>query len=202
MIGGHVHSLTLGYHNVSGLHNKHGCKVYDLIPELLNDIEIWSEIWACNCDISVEGYDILTQIDPQKRGNAKRGRKSGVIRILTKTFLSKHVRILSKSNNFIWMEVNRDVIKNLPKNLIICAAYIHDATSKYFTPTIFEELGRGILNYCDDDTPFIITGDLNSRTGTLDENSNDPMPEELNCFIETNNLNIISLKLDKILIRL
>ena len=167
MTGGHVQNLTVGYHNVCGLHNKHGCKVYDLIPELLNDIEIWSEIWACNCDISVDGYDILAQVDPTKRSDVKKWRKSGGIRILTKKFLTKHIRILNKSNNFIWMEVNRKVIKNLPKNLIICAAYIHDVTSKYFTPTIFDELGKGILRYCDDDTSLLITGDLNARTSMI-----------------------------------
>ena len=97
MFDAHVHNLTLGYHNVSGLHNKNGCKVNVLIPELLNDIEIWSETWACNCDISVNGYDTLGQVEPQKRCDAKKGRKSGGIRILVKTFLSKHIRILNKS---------------------------------------------------------------------------------------------------------
>ena len=90
MFYGHAHNLTLGYHNVSGLHNKNGCKVYDLIPELFNDIEIWSEIWACNCDISVKGYDILGQVDPQKRCDAKKGCKSGGIRILVKKIVQTY----------------------------------------------------------------------------------------------------------------
>ena len=183
----HMHNLTIGYHNVGGLHNKQGCKVPHLIPELLNDIEVWSEIWACNCDIPFGNYDILDQIDSQKRGDAKKGRKSGGIRILTKKNLTKHIRILHKSNHFIWMEVNRNIIKNLPKNLIICIAYIHDVTSKYFTPSIFDELAKGILTHCEDDTPILITGDLNARTGTLDEIFVDPIPDELNCFIEANN---------------
>ena len=65
--------------------------------------------------------------------------------------------------------------------------HIHDATSKYFTPSIFDELAKGILTYCEEDTPLIITGDLNARTSTLDDNFDEPIPEQLNCYIETNN---------------
>ena len=55
------------------------------------------------------------------------------------------------------------------------------------TPSIFDELAKDILTNCEDDTPILITGDLNARTGTLDKFFVDPIPDELNCFIEANN---------------
>ena len=90
--------LTIGYLNFQGLHNKNGCKLPHLASELNNDIEILSEIWACECNAMVEGYDILTQVDPQKRAGARKGRKSGGIRILIKSNLYKQVKVLKKSN--------------------------------------------------------------------------------------------------------
>ena len=88
------YNLTIGYLNVQGLHNKSGCKLPHLNSELNNDIEILSEIWACECDIPVDGYTILTQVDPQKRLGARKGRKSGGIRVLIKNKLFNHVKVL------------------------------------------------------------------------------------------------------------
>ena len=181
------YNFTIGYHNVQGLHNKGGCKLPQLVPELLNDIEIWSETWACKCDMSVNGYDTLASVEPQKKAGIKKGRRSGGICVFIKKHLTKHVKVLKKSNNFIWLELNRRRIKNLSKNLIICATYIHDVTSVYFTPSIFEELNKDILNFCDQDTPLIITGDMNARTATLDENLIDPSTDHINCPIEIDN---------------
>ena len=130
------YNLTIGYLNVQGLHNKNGCKLPQLNSELNNDIEIFSEIWACECEGSIDGYNILTQVDPQKRVGVKKGRKSGGIRILIKNKLFNQVKVLKKSNNFIWLEVNYRILKNVQKNLVICATYIHDITSTYF-PLLF-----------------------------------------------------------------
>ena len=82
--------------------------------------------------------------------------------------------ILKKSNNFVRFEINHRILnKNLQNNLIICATYIHDITSKYFTPSIFDELNGDILSFCNQDTPLIIMGDMNARTASLEEQPTD-----------------------------
>ena len=67
--------------------------------------------------------------------------------------------------------------KTWKKNLILVSAYIHDASSTYYNSNIFEELSLGITEFCDDITPFLIMGDLNSRTGTHEEKFSDPQIE-------------------------
>ena len=181
------YNLTIGYLNIQGLHNKNGCKLPHLVSELNNDIEILSEIWACECDATVEGYNILAQVDPQKRAGVRKGRKSGGIRILIKTNLYKDVKVLKKSNNFVWFEINHRLLENLQSNLIICASYIHDITSTYFTPSIFDELSKDILGFCNQDTPLIIMGDMNARTSTLEEYSAHLADDHQVCSIEIDN---------------
>ena len=51
------------------------------------------------------------------------------------------------------MEINRKHIHDLGKNLLVCAAYIPDITSPYFN----------------ENTPMLATGDLNGKTGLLDD---------------------------------
>ena len=116
-----------------------------------------------------------------------KGRKSGGIRILIKKKLFNHVKVLIKSNNFVWFEVNHRILKNLQNNLIICATYIHDITSKYFTPSIFDDLNGDILSFCNQDTPLIIMGDMNARTASLEEQPTDPSDDHQNNSIETAN---------------
>ena len=184
------HNPSIGYLNIQGLHNKNGCKLPHLIPELKCDIEIWSETWACKCKIEVEGYDILAKIDPQKKVGVSKGRKSGGICVLVKSYLFKQCNVIKKSNNFIWVEIHRSVIKNLEKNLIICAKYIHDITSVYYSPNIFQELSKDILDFGDQNTPLLIIGDMNARTSTSDENPPAPSIDHSECYIETENYNI------------
>ena len=68
------------------------------------------------------------------------------------------------------------------------AAYVHDITSAYFEPGVFDILSEDITKFCDMNTPLIITGDLNSRTGTEDENYDDF--EVNNIFIQSDNASI------------
>ncbi len=75
-------NLSIGYHNVEGLHNSTlGCKIGEYI-ELSNDIEFLTETWnECEeCKKStnnIEGYSLIKTIEPVKKG--KKGRKSGGI---------------------------------------------------------------------------------------------------------------------------
>ena len=67
------------------------------------------------------------------------------------------------------MEISKDVIKNVDKNLFLVTGYIHDVSSKYYDPKAFENLALGITKFCDETTPLIITGDFNGRTGVVDD---------------------------------
>ena len=81
----------------------------------------------------------------------------------------------------MWFEINHRILENLQKKMIICATYIHDITSTYFTPSIFDELTKGILNFCNQDTPLVITGDMNARTAFLNEHSADLNDDHQTC---------------------
>ena len=69
----------------------------------------------------------------------------------------------------MWLEVSKDVIKNTNKNLFIVTGYIHDTSSKYYDPNVFENLAIEITKVCDENTPLIVTGDFNRRTGEVDD---------------------------------
>ena len=181
-------NFKIGYKNMQGLHNKNGCKINDCAKELYSDIEILSETWGCNCEKLFAGYDLVAQSEPVKNPGVRKGRKSGGIMVLCKKGLLRSIKVLKISKNFIWIEVYKNIMKNLEKNVLIVSAYVHDITSAYFEPSVFENLSDDITHYCDMNTPLIITGDLNSRTGTEDENYDDFQAD--NTFIETNNASI------------
>ena len=58
-------NFSVGFQNIHGLHGPLGCKASDLERELKNDIEIWCEVWRCECGLQFEDYTFEI-IDPQK----------------------------------------------------------------------------------------------------------------------------------------
>ena len=84
--------------------------------------------------------------------------------------MEKNVKIVKKSNNFIWIEVNRKYVDNLENNFLICGTYIHDVTSTYYNDNIFDEMEADILKFGKAGTPIMFMGDLNARTGNLNDN--------------------------------
>ena len=163
------YNFRVGFKNIKGLHDKNGCKIGDCSNEFSNDIEFVSETWGCPCEKQFNGYEMIAETLPQKHEDIKKGRKSGGLIALGKKGIIKQVKMKKKSKNFIWLEISRHLIPGLEKNLYVVAAYINDITSKYYDPNVFEELSADIANFCDLDTPLIITGDLNSRiAGELD----------------------------------
>ena len=72
--------------------------------------------------------------------------------------------------NLVWLEISKHVIKNANKNLILITGYIHDVLSKYYDPNVFENQAVEIAKVCDGNTPLIITGDSNGRTGEQEDN--------------------------------
>ena len=168
------HNFKLGSHNIKGLHNRNECKIQEITKELVCDIEILSEVWGCGCEKQFEGYEIIAHSVPVKHLGVRSGRKSGGIIVLCRNEIKNSIKVKKNSKNFVWTEIDKRLIKNLEKNLILVSAYIHDANSSYYDPSNFEDISHGITVFCDDNTPLIIMGDLNSRTGLSDERFSDP----------------------------
>ena len=160
--------LSVGYQNIHGLHDSIGCKAIRLENELKCDIEIWSEIWGGECKLEFNDYLVET-IEPQKHSGVTKGRKSGGFIILVKKNLYKNYKIVKKSNNFVWIELSKSLIKNGTENFFIVAAYVNDISSTYYNEDIFEELNNDVLNFCKDSTPIQIIGGFNGRTGLISE---------------------------------
>ena len=179
------HNFNIGSHNVKGLHNKNECKIDDITKELVNDIEILSETWGCGCEKHFDGYVIIAQSEPVKHAGIKAGRKSGGIIVLCREGLRNQIKVRKISKNFVWSEISKEVVENMEKNLMLVSAYIHDVTSSYFDQNVFDELSLGISEFCNDNTPLLIMGDLNSRTSTEDENFSDPQID-LPCRVDIN----------------
>ena len=84
-------------------------------------------------------YEFET-VEPQKHaGVKKKGRKSGGFIILIKKNIDrKFIKFAKISNNFVWIEVSKNVIENLNENLLIIASYINDINSTYYDDKIFK----------------------------------------------------------------
>ena len=167
-------NFSCGYNNVQGLHDKNGCKIPEINKDFSHDFEILSETWGCNCEKIFPGYVVIAQQEPAKHCGVKKGRKSGGIIVLCKPGLVKNTKVLKKSENFVWCEISKNVIKGLEKNLVFVSAYIHDITSAYYDPNVFNEFSNDITTFCNENTPLLIMGDLNSRTGVEDDQLSDP----------------------------
>ena len=96
--------------------------------------------------------------------------------ILYKNYLSKNIKFLENSNNFVWIEIDKTCIKNMQNNLILVGTYINDTTSTYYHDDIWEELSSGILKYGSDSKPILLMGDFNGRVGNLDDRYIDDTP--------------------------
>ena len=85
-----------------------------------------------------------------------------------KKYLKRFVKAKITAD-FAWLEISKEIIKNTNKKLHLVTGYIHDQSSKYYDPNVFDRLSVEITKVCDENTPLIITGDLNGRTGVVDD---------------------------------
>ena len=180
------YNFSCGYNNVQGLHDKNGCKIPEITKDFTNDIEIISETWGCNCEKHFPGYTIIAEQEPVKHAGVKKGRKSGGIIVLGKPDLVKNTKVLKISKHFIWCEISKTIMKGLQKNLIFVAAYINDVTSAYFDPNVFSDFSNDITYFCDENSPMLVMGDLNSRTGHEEDHLHEPNFESLSPIVTEN----------------
>ena len=165
-------NLSIGYHNIEGQHDSTlGCKLLNQV-NMINDIEIFSEMWSdcIKCKkISIENYTLLEVIEPMKKRGCGKGRKSGGIHIFCKSHLKPHIKIKKSSKYYSWLEIDKNLFHNLSKNILACAIYSQPSNSVYYSEDMWDELEHDILNLTTNDTPFLIIGDMNGRVGELSE---------------------------------
>ena len=158
-------NLSIGYHNIKGSHSPtFGCK-HNYI-QFYNDIEIIAETWT-NCadckNAIIPNYIILDKVLPKKKFGIKKGRASGGITILCKQFLAPHTTLAKKGDSHIWLKINKD----LSHDIFLCSLYSPPENSKYFSEDIWDDIKDDLLSMTTNDTPTIIIGDMNARTGAL-----------------------------------
>ena len=164
-------NLSVGYHNIEGLHHAVlGCKIHDYIT-FINDIEIlaetWSECETCRNTLSVGDYKIISNIDPVKKG--ARGRKSGGIRIFCKSYFEKHIEVVKTTEKYAWLKINKDIFYNMSDSVMLCAIYSQPYRSTYYSDDAWDELEGDIVRLTSNGKPFAIIGDMNGRVGTESE---------------------------------
>ena len=59
------HGFSVGYQNIHEVHDGTGCKASRLENDLKNDIEFWSKIWDCECELKYDNC-LYETIEPQK----------------------------------------------------------------------------------------------------------------------------------------
>ena len=200
--------LSIGYQNIDGLHSKNfSCKLPYIEKKFIHDIEILSETWdSCKHNKEIDGYKILDESKAQKEKNTTKGRSSGGITIYCKNHLYDFMKPCMKTPHYIWIEINKNIFHSMHESLKICIAYNPPINSKYCNKNIYDEFSEILLTKYNKNTPFLLIGDLNSRTGDLldyqdetDDNtdvSNSPPARDItpnkrfNCDEKTNQLGI------------
>ena len=100
----------------------------------------------------------------------KKGRKSGGILIYCKTYLKPFIKTLKSCA--CWLEINKTLFNDHAENIKVCAIYSPPETSNYYLNEIWDELSTDILKFTSINTPSLLLGDMNARTGILSDMSN------------------------------
>ena len=193
-------NLSISYWNIEGLHDKiHGCKIPYLNKHLKSDIEILSETWGkCTHYNEIDNYDLI-KIDTQKDPSIKKGRNSGGIIIYYKKYLSKQIKIIKKSINYIWIELDKSIFTKLNTNLRICIAYNPPEKSKYHKSELIDDITTDIIDMANNKHQILLIGDINGRTGTLDDYEVMKGNTSFSSLLEKNNPMISRNNCDKVI---
>ena len=125
----------------------------------------------------------------KKKLGIRKGRTSVGITILCKQLLAPHTKLVRKGDFYIWLKINKDIFHDLPKDIFLCSIYSPPENSKYFCDDICDDIKNDLLSMSTKDTPSIIMGDMNARTGILCDHSSQ-LPEDSHThffFLEISN---------------
>ena len=161
--------LSIGYQNIDGLHSKtFSCKLPYIEKKFIHDIEILAETWdSCKHNKEINGYKIIKDNKSQKVSTITKGRSSGGIIIYCKNHLHRFIKKCLITPHYIWIDVNHTIFHSIHESIKICIAYNPPENSKYCNKNIYDDFSEILLRTCNTNTPFLLIGDLNSRTGDL-----------------------------------
>ena len=117
-------------------------------------------------DNCIPGYHPI--VLSKKHGSHKLGGIHGLCIFVKKTYID-NVSIITdtKSDCILWLEVGKPIFG---EKIIIGAVYLPHEGSQFHNDDIFNDLTEDIINiHTASDTPIILAGDFNSRTGKLDD---------------------------------
>ena len=162
-------NFSIGFQNIEGLHSDCECFLPEITENIKNDIHFLAETWSCNHDKEISGYKSFFK-KGYKTPGVSTGRSSGGLLVYIKDNLQKHVKVLESTAYACWLEVDKNIFFNLDQNLIISAQYSPPINSKYNSQNSSENLKSDILKFCDENTPLVLIGDFNARTGNIPDN--------------------------------
>ena len=91
--------------------------------------------------------------------------------IVYRKYLKPELEYIKICKNYIWVKIkNLNSFNTLTGNanhLYLCACYIPPITSPYFNEELFHDLNEDINNFSNSQSPLLLCGDLNSRTGNI-----------------------------------
>ena len=163
--------LSFGYQNIEGIHSpSFGCKLPYLHSKFIHDIEILSETWgSCTHEKNLPGYKLIEDIAPHKMSAINKGRASGGLLIYCKDHLAKYIKKSKKTPYYTWLTIDKSIFFHLKKSVKVCVAYNPPENSKYCNKGIYEDISSELLMGSNSNCPIILMGDLNSRTGDLQD---------------------------------
>lgn len=162
--------FSIGYQNIDGLHcGIFNCKLPYLEEKFIHDIEILSETWdSCKHDKNIQGYRFL-EIKSQKKQKVTKGRSSGGLLIYIKNHLFDYVKKVTVTPYFIWLEIEKSIFLSQEEPIQLCIAYNPPESSPYCNKNFYDEISLLLLKKCHISSPFLLIGDLNARTGELED---------------------------------
>ena len=91
----------------------------------------------------------------------RRGRKSGGIRILCKSFFEKHLEIIKITEKYAWLKIDKNIFYGMSDDVMLCAIYSQPYKSPYYSEVTWDELEGDIVKLTSNGKPFAIIGDMN-----------------------------------------
>ena len=156
------------------------------------DVILLSESWTSKIsNIDIDGYQ--SHVVNRRKTKSGARRSAGGIVVYIKEVLCRVITVLKRGpNDSIWLKYENSV----GSDIIFCACYIPPMNSAGFTNAdtdLFDSLVSDLATFKEKygNVNFVISGDLNGRTGTLpdyiiaDDMVYTPVPDDYCCDTET-----------------
>ena len=115
------------------------------------------------------GYKLIEEISPHKKSHIKKGRASGGLLVYCKDHLAKYIKVSKKTPYYVWFTIDKSIFFHLKKSVKVCVAYNPPESSKYCNKGLYDEISSELLQSSSSNCPVILMGDLNSRTGEIQD---------------------------------